>query len=193
MAARLTRHLTCRVHSQPHHAGPSAVQVAETLEHLHSHSVVHRDLKPENILFTRGGRLKLTDFGLAHHVKGLSPENHLMHTCCGTPHYVAPEVLLGHGYGPEVDFWSLGVILYMASLPVPAARDKTCFFGTSQKVVLVVKPVGTVRCWDFLPTGRVPLLTNRKNAPSKLFWAPKKPRGKNQPRNEACTRLAQPC
>jgi len=86
--------------------------IARALKYLHDHFVVHRDLKPENILFTKTGVLKITDFGLAHYLK-LQPENHVMHTCCGTPHYVAPEVLNDNDYGPQVDFWSLGVILYI--------------------------------------------------------------------------------
>jgi len=86
--------------------------IARSLQYLHQHFVVHRDLKPENILFTADGVLKITDFGLAHYLK-LPPSLHVMHTCCGTPHYVAPEVLSSNEYSHEVDFWSLGVILYI--------------------------------------------------------------------------------
>jgi len=89
-----------------------ALTIAKCLEYLHAHFVVHRDLKPENILFTKSGILKVTDFGLAHYLK-LPPDLHIMHTCCGTPHYVAPEVLASNEYTPKVDFWSLGVILYI--------------------------------------------------------------------------------
>lgn len=86
--------------------------ISQTLEYLHNNYVVHRDLKPENILFTKGGVLKVTDFGLAHYLK-FPPNLHVMHTCCGTPHYVAPEVLSNNQYGHQIDFWSLGVILYI--------------------------------------------------------------------------------
>ena len=86
--------------------------IAKSLKYLHDHYVVHRDLKPENILFTKDGILKITDFGLAHYLK-LPPSLHIMHTCCGTPHYVAPEVLSSNEYSHEVDLWSLGVILYI--------------------------------------------------------------------------------
>lgn len=92
------------------------VTLARSIGYLHSHFVVHRDLKPENILLTKpfseGGILKVTDFGLAHLCK-LEPKLHIMHTCCGTPHYVAPEVLSSNQYSTEVDFWSIGVILYI--------------------------------------------------------------------------------
>mmetsp|Transcript_63324 Transcript_63324/g.100706 ORF Transcript_63324/g.100706 Transcript_63324/m.100706 type:complete len:285 (-) Transcript_63324:607-1461(-) len=86
--------------------------IARSLKYLHDHYVVHRDLKPENILFTADGVLKITDFGLAHYLK-LPPSLHVMHTCCGTPHYVAPEVLSSNEYSHEVDLWSLGVILFI--------------------------------------------------------------------------------
>jgi len=71
-----------------------------------------RDLKPENILYSSAepnAILKLADFGLANILK----PNELMHLACGTPGYVAPEVLRGQLYGKEVDMWSIGVILYI--------------------------------------------------------------------------------
>lgn len=76
--------------------------------------VVHRDLKPENILIEKDHttdevtQIKVTDFGLS---KIVIP-NEVMNECCGTPAYVAPEVLLKNGYRREVDVWSLGVIYY---------------------------------------------------------------------------------
>ncbi|GMI09643.1 hypothetical protein TrVE_jg9701 [Triparma verrucosa] len=87
-------------------------QMTEAVGHCHKLNIVHRDLKPENLLYEGempNMNLKLADFGLA---QMLSPMKHL-HTACGTPGYVAPEILKGKDYGKEVDMWSLGVILYI--------------------------------------------------------------------------------
>lgn len=93
-------------------AALTLIKLAFAIEHLHNNFVVHRDLKPENVLLTKAGDLKITDFGLSHYSK-LEPKFHSMYTCCGTPHYVAPEVLSDSSYGVEVDYWSLGVMLYI--------------------------------------------------------------------------------
>lgn len=85
--------------------------LASALTYLHSLSIVHRDVKPENLFvvnLANGMRsLKLGDFGLAE-------ETHdMLYTVCGTPTYVAPEILLENGYGLKVDVWAMGVIVYI--------------------------------------------------------------------------------
>ena len=75
-------------------------------EYLHSKNIVYRDLKPENILIREDGYLKLTDFGFAKYVEGRT------YTLCGTPEYLAPEILLNKGHGKPVDWWCLGILLY---------------------------------------------------------------------------------
>lgn len=85
--------------------------VTTALKYLHSLPVVHRDLKPENLLYASpddDAAIKITDFGLAK-----SKNASKMSTACGTPGYVAPEVLKNLPYGPAVDMWSVGVVLYI--------------------------------------------------------------------------------
>uniref|UniRef100_A0A8C6MNC4 non-specific serine/threonine protein kinase n=1 Tax=Moschus moschiferus TaxID=68415 RepID=A0A8C6MNC4_MOSMO len=95
--------------------------LCRALVHLHDKRIVHRDLKPENLLVQRNEdkstTLKLADFGLAKHV--VRP----IFTVCGTPTYVAPEILSEKGYGLEVDMWAAGVILYILLCGFPPFRS----------------------------------------------------------------------
>ncbi|KAK4481185.1 hypothetical protein RD792_012066 [Penstemon davidsonii] len=86
-------------------------QLIDAVSHCHSKGVYHRDLKPENLLLDSNGNLKVSDFGLsALPQQGVE----LLHTTCGTPNYLAPEVLSHRGYdGAAADLWSCGVILYV--------------------------------------------------------------------------------
>lgn len=80
------------------------------IDHLHKNNILYRDLKPENILLDEIGHIKLTDFGLSKIMNNIEKDK--TYTVCGTPIYVAPEVLSGTGYNKLVDWWSLGVLLY---------------------------------------------------------------------------------
>ncbi|RKP34724.1 myosin light chain kinase [Dimargaris cristalligena] len=87
-------------------------QILKGVAYLHSRDIVHRDLKPENLLLKDNSPqadIMITDFGLS---TILPHENAVLLTACGTPGYVAPEVLVQTGYGREVDLWSLGVIAF---------------------------------------------------------------------------------
>lgn len=88
-------------------------QLISAVDYCHSRGVYHRDLKPENLLLDEYGNLKVTDFGLS----ALAESKHqdgLLHTTCGTPAYVAPEVIHRKGYdGVKADIWSCGVVLYV--------------------------------------------------------------------------------
>lgn len=81
-------------------------EVLLALEYLHSVDIIYRDLKPENVLLDQDGHIRLSDFGLSK--KGLLPESGAKaFTFCGTPEYLAPEILKGVGHDKAVDYWSL--------------------------------------------------------------------------------------
>jgi len=85
-----------------------ASEIVCALAHLHSLGIVYRDLKPENILLNSEGHITITDFGLSKQIK----MDEGTHTFCGTPEYLAPEVLKGQGHGIAVDWWSLGTLVF---------------------------------------------------------------------------------
>ncbi|XP_019112176.1 serine/threonine-protein kinase Sgk2 isoform X1 [Larimichthys crocea] len=97
-------------------------EVASAIGYLHSLNIVYRDLKPENILLDSQGHVVLTDFGLCK--EGVEPEG-TTSTFCGTPEYLAPEVLRKEAYDRTVDWWCLGAVLYemIYSLPPYYSRD----------------------------------------------------------------------
>ena len=87
-------------------------QLVAAVDSCHRSHVIHRDLKPENVLLDADGNIKLIDFGLGT-ILGSSDE--VLQVACGSPHYAAPEMLLGNGYlGQRIDMWSLGVCLCAA-------------------------------------------------------------------------------
>lgn len=83
-----------------------AAQVLLAFEHLHARDIIYRDLKPENILLSPEGNVKLVDFGFAKVVPDCT------WTVCGTPDYLAPEVIQNRGHGRAVDYYALGILIY---------------------------------------------------------------------------------
>ena len=87
-----------------------AAEILLGLEYLHSHGIIYRDLKAENVLLDPSGHIKLTDFGLSK--KFFTQENSKTYSFCGTPEYLAPEILKNVGHDNAVDYWSFGILLY---------------------------------------------------------------------------------
>ena len=94
--------------------------IITALSYLHNKDYIYRDLKPENVLFDENGYVKLTDFGLAKNIK----INEQARTFCGTPEYLAPEVILDKGSNRPADWWSLGILAYEMIFGIPPFYSK---------------------------------------------------------------------
>ncbi|CAG9858946.1 unnamed protein product [Phyllotreta striolata] len=103
-------------------------EIVSALEYLHAKSIVYRDLKPENLLLDREGHLKITDFGFA---KKLTDRTW---TLCGTPEYLAPEIIQSKGHNKAVDWWALGVLIYEMLVGYPPFYDDNPF-GIYEKIL----------------------------------------------------------
>jgi len=110
-----------------------SAEIVLGLEYLHKMGVIYRDLKPENILLTNQGHICMTDFGISK--EGLTAKDDRTATFCGTPEYLAPEVLKGQQYGKEVDWWSLGTLIYemLTGLPPYYSEDVQLMYSKIMK------------------------------------------------------------
>jgi protein-serine/threonine kinase len=109
-----------------------AAEVILALDYLHKEiGVIYRDLKPENILLDEDGHIRLTDFGLSKH-------KDVAYSFCGTPEYLAPEVIKGVGHGVEVDWWTLGCLIYEMVVGRPPFQEKN--LSALYKMIIYTKP-----------------------------------------------------
>lgn len=117
-----------------------AAEITLALEHLHKLGIVYRDLKPENVLLTEEGHVRLTDFGLSK--EGISQADRGAQSFCGTPEYLAPEILNRTGHGQAVDWWSLGALLYemLTGWPPFYSRDQERLFNKIKKSSVDIPP-----------------------------------------------------
>jgi len=114
-------HLQSERRFSPERSRFYAAEIVLGLEHLHKNGIIYRDLKPENLLLDASGHVKMTDFGLSK--EGLTNEDRT-NTFCGTPEYLAPEVLDGKDYNKAVDWWSLGTLIYEMLTGLPPFYDE---------------------------------------------------------------------
>lgn len=94
---------------QEEHIAYICKEVLQGIQWLHKHNRMHRDIKSDNILFDLEGNIKISDFGFSAQ---LTSGGQVKSSFVGTPSWMAPEIILGHGYGIKVDIWSLGILIY---------------------------------------------------------------------------------
>jgi len=110
------------------HAAFYAAEIILAFAYLHEKHIVYRDLKPENLLIDTEGHMKITDFGFAKVVEDRT------WTLCGTPEYLAPEIIQSKGHGKAVDWWALGILMFEMLAGYPPFYDENPF-GIYQKVL----------------------------------------------------------
>ena len=110
------------------------------LEFLHEKGVMYRDLKLDNVLLSRDGHVKLADYGLS---RCDLPADGLTRTFCGTPEFMAPEMLLDQPYGFAIDFWAFGVLVYQV------LENRSPFYGNNEREIFQATLKGK---FDFLPS-----------------------------------------
>lgn len=97
-------------------------ELIQAMQYMHSkHAVIHRDIKPENILIDELGSIRLADFGWSNYFEFKQPR----FSYCGTPEYLAPEMIKKEGHTTDIDYWNLGVLIYELLCGSPPFEGKT--------------------------------------------------------------------
>jgi len=115
-----------------------AAQIVRGMGHLHANGIIYRDLKPENLLLSAQGNIVMTDFGLSK--EGLEAKDTRTATFCGTPEYLAPEIIRGDAYTKAIDWWSVGTLIYemLTGLPPFYTEDEENMYHKIMTADLVI-------------------------------------------------------
>jgi RAC serine/threonine-protein kinase len=118
-----------------------AAEIILAISYVHKLGIIYRDLKPENVLLDAKGHVRLTDFGLSK--EGINSSSSGANSFCGTPEYLAPEILDRQGHGHAVDWWSLGALLYemLTGLPPFYCQDKEKCSKRSERATFITRIV----------------------------------------------------
>lgn len=127
-----------------------AAQIVSGMEYLHKAGVIYRDLKPENLLLNYAGNIVMTDFGLSK--EGLHAKDSRTATFCGTPEYLAPEIIKGDNYTKAIDWWSVGTLLYemLTGLPPFYTEDEENMYHKIMTADLVIPSFFTPEVADLI-------------------------------------------
>ena len=136
------------------------IEIILAIEFLHKNNMLYRDLKPENIMVDASGHIKLTDFGLS---KMFNKSKEKAFTICGTPQYLAPEILSDNGYDATVDWWSLGCVMYEMLVGKPPFRIPKGSYLTADlyKKKITIPEYVTTEAKDLISQLLVPNPKNR--------------------------------
>ena len=148
------------------HARFYSAEICLALNYLHERGIIYRDLKLDNVLLDHEGHIKLTDYGMCK--EGIR-QGDTTSTFCGTPNYIAPEILRAEDYGFSVDWWALGILVYEMLAGYPPFFDDNPF-GIYEKILSGkiewprhIDPVAKDLIKKFLVQDRTKRLGNMKN------------------------------
>jgi serine/threonine protein kinase len=164
----LFHHLSIEKRFSEERARFYVAEIVSGMEYLHKAGVIYRDLKPENLLLNGQGHIVMTDFGLSK--EGLHAKDARTATFCGTPEYLAPEIIKGDNYTKAIDWWSVGTLLYemLTGLPPFYTEDEENMYHKIMTADLVIPPFFSPEVADLIKQFLIREPTQRLQDPLKI-------------------------